>query len=258
MLGNTYGWRARLGLILPSLNVTTEPEYYRMLPEGVTVHTTRMFYEQQTEETYAHLPDDIPRAVTLLSHAQVHALAFACTSGSLYGGLGYDQKIIDIIKKYTDRPCTTTSTAVVEALDTMGVKKVCIGTPYSTWVNTLEHKFFEGNGFEVINIRSIMEDVRGVFGDVPDETGPQLRFLVNAVPPQRIHEFVVRKVYRDGCDGLFLSCMGFPTLGIVDVLEKDLGMPVISSNQATLWKLLKMAGVETQDCMSGFGSLFLR
>ena len=37
MLGNTYGWRARLGLILPSLNVTTEPECYRMLPEGITM-----------------------------------------------------------------------------------------------------------------------------------------------------------------------------------------------------------------------------
>jgi maleate isomerase len=258
MLGNTYGWRARLGLILPSLNVTTEPEYYRMLPEGVTVHTTRMFFEQETEETYTHLIDDVSRAVTLLSHAQVHALAFACTSGSLYGGLGYDQKIIEIMKKCTDRPSTTTSTAVVEALNTMGIKKVCIGTPYSTWLNPLERKFLEDSGFEVINIRSIMEDAKEVFGDVSDETGPQLSFLVNAVPPQRVYEFAVKKVYRDGCDGIFLSCMGFPTLGVIEMLEKDLGKPVISSNQATLWKLLKMARVETQDCMSGFGSLFLR
>ena len=258
MLGNTYGWRARLGLILPSLNVTTEPEYYRMLPEGVTVHTTRMFFEEETEETYAHLIDDVSRAVTMLSHAQVHALAFACTSGSLYGGLGYDQKIIETMRKCTDRPCTTTSTVVVEALNTMGVKKVCIGTPYSSWIQQLERKFFEGSGFEVVNIRSTVEEVKEVFGEVRHETGPQLRFLVNAVPPQRVYEFAVSKVYRDGCDGLFLSCMGFPTLGVIELLEKDLGKPVISSNQATLWKLLQMAGVETRDCMSGFGSLFLR
>ena len=258
MLGNTYGWRARLGLILPSLNVTTEPEYYRMLPEGVTVHTTRMFFEQETEETYAHLIDDVSRAVTLLSHAQVNALAFACTSGSLYGGLGYDQKIIEIMKDRTDRPCTTTSTAVVEALHTMAIKKVCVGTPYSTWLNPLERKFLEDSGFEVINIRSIIEDAKEVFGDISDETGPQLSFLVNAVPPQRVYEFAVRKVYSVDCDCIFLSCMGFPTLGVIEMLEKDLRKPVISSNQATLWKLLKMAGVETQDCMSGFGSLFLR
>ena len=249
MLGNTYGWRARLGLILPSLNVTTEPEYYRMVPEGVSVHTTRMFFEQETEETYAHLIDDVSRAVTMLSHAQVHALAFACTSGSLYGGLGYDQEIIEIMNKCTDRPCTTTTTAVIEALGKMGIKKV--------WINPLERSFFEACGFEVINIRSFMEDVEEVFGKISDETGPKLSFLVNAVPPQRVYEFAIRKIYRDDCDGLFLSCMGLPTLGIVEWLERDLGKPVISSNQATLWKLLKMAGIDGREAMRGYGSLFL-
>lgn len=258
MLGNTYGWRARLGVILPSLNVTTEPEYYKMIPEGVTVHTARMLFEKETEETYVHLIDDVPRAATLLSHAQVHALAFACTSGSLFGGLGYDQEIISTMKKYTYCPCTTTSTAVVEALKTMGIKKVCVGTPYSEWINPLEQKFLESSGFEVVSMRSILEDVKEVFGNIPDETGPQVSFLVNAVPPQRVYEFAISKVYRNGCDGIFLSCMGFPTLGVVEVLEKDLGKPVISSNQATLWKLLRMAGVETRNCMQGFGSLFLR
>jgi maleate isomerase len=258
MLGNTYGWRARLGLILPSLNVTTEPEYNRMVPEGVTVHTTRMFFEKETEETYVRLVDDISRAVTMLSHARVHALAFACTSGSLFGGLGYDQKIIQMMKKYTDRPCTTTSTAVVEALKVMGMKRVCVGTPYSAWINPLEQKFLEDSGFVVVNIRSIMEDVKELFGDITDETGAELSFLVNAIPPQRVYEFATSKLYRTDCDGIFLSCMGLPTLGIIDVLEKDLGKPVVSSNQVTLWKLLKMAGVETRESMRYFGSLFQR
>ena len=258
MLGNTYGWRARLGLILPSLNVTTEPEYYRMLPEGITVHTTRMFFEQETEETYARLIDGVSHSVTMLSHAQVHALAFACTSGSLYGGLGYDRKIIKSMKKNTNTPCTTTSTAVIEALKTMGVNKVCIGTPYSSWINPLERKFFEGNGFDVVNIGSIVDDAREVFGDGFDEKVPQLSFLVNAVPPQRVYEFAATKIYRDCCEGLCLSSMGFPTLGIIGALENDLGIPVISSNQATLWKLLKMAGIETKHHMAEFGSLFLR
>ncbi len=107
-------------------------------------------------------------------------------------------------------------------------------------------------------MRSILEDVKEIFGDIRDETGPRISSLVNAVPPQRVYEFAVSKVYRNGCDGIFLSCMGFPTLGVLEVLEKDLGKPVISSNQATLWKLLRMVGVETRDCMQRFGSLFLR
>jgi maleate isomerase len=256
MLGYTYGWRARLGLILPSLNVTTEPEYYRMVPEGVTVHTTRIFLEEETEENYAHLVDDVTRAVTLLSHAHVKALVFACTSGSLYGGLGYDQKIIEMMKKSTDRPCTTTTTAVVEALKTMGMKKICVGTPYSAWINTLEKKFFKDTGFQVVNIRSTREDVKEIYGDIGDEKRAEISFMVSHIRPEQVYEFTANKVYHDDCDGVFLSCMGLPTLGTIDILEKDLGKPVISSNQVTLWKLLKMAGVETKESMQRFGSLF--
>lgn len=256
MLGNTYGWRARIGLILPSLNVTTEPEYYKAVPEGVTVHTTRMFLEKETEEIYAHLIDEVSRDVTLLSHAQVDAMAFACTSGSLYGGMGYDQKIIKLMREHTGCPCTTTSTAVVEALKIMGIKKVCVGTPYSAWIQPLEQKYLEDNGFKVTNIRSLREEASEIFGDLADEKGAQLSFLVNAVPPPRVYEFAARKVYQDDCDGIFLSCMGLPTLGIIDLLEKDLRKPVISSNQATLWKLLKMVGIETKESMRSLGSLF--
>ena len=256
MLGNSYGWRVRLGLILPSLNVTTEPEFYRMVPEGVTVHTTRMGLEKATEESYAHLTKDVPDAVALLSHARVQAMAFACTSGSLYGGIGYDEAIAQTMKQYTSSPCTTTSTAVVEALRTLGIKKVCVGTPYVVWMNQLEQKFLEGSGFEVVNMRTLVEDAKEVFGDLLDDGGPQLRFLVNAVPPQRVYEFAVHKVFRADCDGLFLSCMGLPTLGVIKLLENDLGKPVISSNQATLWKLLKMAGIQAKPHMDQFGSLF--
>ena len=256
MLGNTYGWRARLGLILPSLNVTTEPEYYKMVPKGVTVHTTRIFLEEETDDNYSHMVDDVTHSMTLLSHAHAGAFVFACTSGSLYGGLGYDQKIIEVMNSCTDHPCTTTTTAVVDALKTMGMKKICVGTPYSAWINPLEKKFLEDSGFEVVNIRSIREDVKEIYGDIGDEKRAEISFLVNSVRPERVYEFAARKVYQDGCDGIFISCMGFPTLGVIDILEKDLGVPVISSNQVTLWKLLKMAGVEIKESMQDYGSLF--
>ena len=42
------GWRARFGVIIPSLNVTTEAEFYRCLPEGVTAHFTRMEFKDTT------------------------------------------------------------------------------------------------------------------------------------------------------------------------------------------------------------------
>ena len=256
MLGYTYGWRARLGIILPSIELTTEFEYPKMLPEGVTVHFTRMAFENVTEENYVGMLDDVPRSAILLSHARVHATAFACTSGSLFGGLGYDGKIIETMQKHMACPCTTTSTAVVDALKAVGAKKLCVGTPYPDWVNRLEEEFLEQSGFQVVQIRGILQDLKEIFGIDPEKPNQELAFLTNALPPQRVYEFAISRINREDCDAVFLSCMALPTLGILDLLESDLGKPVVSSNQATLWKLLQMVGIETKGSMEQFGSLF--
>lgn len=256
MLGNTYGWRARLGIILPSIELTTEYEYPKMVPEGVTIHYTRMAFENVTEENYVGMLNDVPRSAILLSHARVRATAFACTSGSLFGGLGYDRKIIETMQKHMTCPCTTTSTAVVDALKAVGAKKICVGTPYPDWVNRLEKEFLEQSGFEVLNIRGILQELKKIFDIDPEKPNQELTFLTNALPPQRVYEFAVDRVYKAGCDAVFLSCMALPTLGIVDVLEEDFGKPVVSSNQATLWKLLQMAGVRSRGSMEQFGCLF--
>lgn len=255
MLGATYGWRARLGIILPSLNVVTEPEYYRMVPEGVTVHTARMAFKELKPEAYEHMLDDVPRAAAQLADACVHAVAFACTSGSLYGGLGYDQKIIEMLKEHADCPCTTTSVACVEALRAMKMKRICVGSPYPEWVNQLVRKFLEDSGFEVVSVIGAPEEFRELFGSEYDMGRPRSAFEIQAMPAERVYDFALRRVNRPDCDGMFLACTGLQTLGVIDLLESELGKPVVSANQATLWKLLRLVGIETKQSMSRFGSL---
>ena len=36
-----YGWRGRIGLIVPSTNTINEPEFARLVPRGVAVHSAR-------------------------------------------------------------------------------------------------------------------------------------------------------------------------------------------------------------------------
>jgi maleate isomerase len=55
------------------------------MPEGVTAHFTRMEFEETTPENYEGMVKDVPAGARMLSHAEVDALVFACTSGSLYG-----------------------------------------------------------------------------------------------------------------------------------------------------------------------------
>jgi len=233
------GWRARFGVILPSLNATTESEFYRCLPEGVTAHFTRMGLYDTTPEQYESMIDDVPAGVEMLSHAKVNALMFGCTSGSLYGGIGYDQMLLSKIGEVSDTPASTTSTAVINAFSHFGVKKVAVVTPYLDWVNDLEKQFFEKSGVEVLNIQGL--GMRG--------------FEVNEVHPEALFSFA-KAQDRPDADALFMSCMGLRTLEVLPQLEKALGKPVISSNQATLWELFNMSGISCSDIRCDFGSLF--
>ncbi|MDP6179151.1 MAG: aspartate/glutamate racemase family protein [Desulfatiglandales bacterium] len=233
------GWKARFGVILPSVNTTTESEFYRCMPEGVTAHFTRMEFKETTPEYFEGMINDVPSGARMLSHAGVDAILFACTSGSLYGGLGYDQKIISKINKNIDVPASTTSTSVVEAFKAVGIKKVAVATPYEDWVNDLEKKFFEKSGVQVLHIQGL--GLRGL--DVCE------------VHPETLYRFA-RAQDREEADALFLSCMGLRTLEILPRLEQDLGKPVFSSNQVTLWMLFRLIKSRESNIRCDFGSLF--
>lgn len=235
------GWRARLGIILPSVNIATEPEFYRCLPDGVSAHFARMEFKESTEEYYRRMIDDVPTGARMLSHAHVDSVMFACTTGSLYGGRGYDTAIIEQLRAHNPAPASTTSTAVLEAFRVSNVRRVSVVTPYPEFLDALERRFFEQNGIEVLNI-----DGMGMWGVDVGETHPHT-----------LYRFVKQHVRRDA-DGLFISCMGLRTLEIVAVLERELGIPVMSSNQVTLWKALQLASIPLSDVPVDFGSLLSR
>ena len=57
-----------------------------------------------------------------------------------------------------------------------------------------------------------------------------------------------------GADTFFLSCMGLSTMEIVDELEKLMGVPVVTSHQATLWSALRHCRVGAK--LPNLGKLF--
>ena len=79
-----YGYRAKIGLIVPSTNTVNEPEFYKMAPCGVSVHTARiMLLGKTTKESYFKMGEDTSRAATELATAEVDVIAWGCTSGGV-------------------------------------------------------------------------------------------------------------------------------------------------------------------------------
>jgi len=233
------GWRAKIGVMKPAAGASLEYEFYRMAPEGVAFNFTLLPLSKVSEDELVKMNEQVDNASKLLAQARVDVIVYACPSGSFVKGFGYDKEIIRRIEDITKIPATATTTAVVDALKEMEVRKMVIATPYIDSLNQLEAKLFNAAGFEVLRIKGLqMVD--------PNEIAK----LGLDAPYQ-----LARKVYEESpeADGVFISCGAWRTVEIVDPLERDLRKPVVSSSLATFWKALRMAGFH--EMIKGYGRL---
>ncbi len=226
-----YGWRAVLGVIDLATSTTIVHECYRVIPDGVAAISSRLVLPggEATEAALLRMTesDGLEAAAEQLAWARPQVIAFACTTGSLVKGPGWDKVLRDRIEARTGVAATTTSTAVLAALEALGARRLGIATPYIEELNRREREFFEALGYEVVQIRGL-----GIREDR----------AIGAESPQAAYR-LAREVDRPEVDCLFISCTNFPTIPIIAALEADTGKPVVTSNQATIWHSLRVAGV---------------
>ena len=158
-------------------------------------------------------------------------LCLGCTTGTLIGGPGYDQQLIERIEKASGSPATTTATCVLEILKDMDVKKIVLVGPYLQETVDIELKFLEYHG-----IKTIWSKVLGL--------GPIAEYWTYGNDPDTVYKLVKEggKMAAEA-DCIFASCMCTHIVGIVDILEEEIGKPIISSPSATLYGILKRLGI---------------
>ncbi|SDK85796.1 maleate cis-trans isomerase family protein [Natronorubrum texcoconense] len=239
---NTDDVRGRLGLIVPSSNTTAEPEFRRWLPEGITVHGARMALESVTIDALDAMSDDAARAAELLGHADVDAVAYACTTGSLLHGPGFDAELEERLREAADAPAVATARSVVRALEALDAERIAVVTPYTADLDAKERDFLEAAGVEVASI---------------DGWGLESNTAIGALDADDASQQVLDSVDEDEDLGaVFVSCTNYRSLAAVEGLEEKLGVPVITSNGATLWDVCGVAGFETD--LDEPGALFDR
>ena len=232
-----YGARGKIGVIVPSLNNTLEPEFNRLAPPGIAVFATRLRLERGVPDDLRAMADLAEQAGALLRHADVDAIAYCCTTGSLIDGVDGDRALASRIHEATGLPVTTTASAVIGAMRDLGMGRVSVATPYIDEVNEIERRFIEAHGIRVTNIEGL-QFTRG--GEL------------HGLDPEAARAFC-RAAADDRSDGLFISCTDFAAMDLVAGLERELGRPVITSNTATLWDVLRTLGCDAP--IEGFGRL---
>jgi maleate isomerase len=225
-----YGWRAKIGRISPSPETVGCEEWRRTMPEGVCLVETRTLLHDVTVEGLAETVKQVERAALELASAEVNVILQAGTAIAFFRGFGHDQELARRITDATGITATTSLTAVVQALRTLGIKRPAIATSYLADIDARLVDVLRQSGFEVAGIRGMGLKRSIDMGKVmPDET---YRFTREVASAAR------------AADGIFISCGNLRTFEAIEQLETDTGLPVVTSNQAGLWQALRMAGIE--------------
>jgi maleate cis-trans isomerase len=221
---------ASIGLIIPSSNRLTEPQFNAYAPPGVGIHVTRLRMTGKFRKPLSELKRPLVEAAEALSDVKPGMIVFHCTANSMESGLAHEKAIIEIIEQASGCPTITTAQAITQAFDRFGIKKLVLISPYVKATNQLEVNYLTETGYTVLH-----------------ELGLGLEtHAYSTVTPQEWKN-IVKENTRTDADGYFLSCTNTRMIEAVEDLENDLNKPVINSNQATLWACLKKLGVVHTD-----------
>jgi maleate isomerase len=218
--------RRRIGLLLPSSNTTQEPEFTRIMPDGVTLHVARLPLRTVEPSSTARIVEDIEAESQKLADADVDAIVLAATAPSSRNGIGYDQELIKRIETASGKKATTAATALIQALTAIDAARLVIGAPWSEGINVTSAEFIEASGFTVLAHQALGHVSNLEIGVLEEQTAFDMGVAVD----------------RPDAQAVMLACGNWMTMGIVDRLEAAIGKPVLTTNQVSLWAVLRLAG----------------
>jgi maleate cis-trans isomerase len=235
-----YGQRAKIGLVIPSNNTVIEPELWAMRPDGVTVHGNRILTRGNTPEGIFEMEKSAERAVNELRAGQMSVIVYACLATSLVKGLAWTRDVATKITADTGAAASTAATATFEALQALGVRKVAVASPYPDRIQALLPPFIAEFGLDLVSTRHL---------------GIQNSLELWKVPGEQVRSFA-RSVDVQQAEAVCIVATDLPTIAEIAPLERELGKPVVTTNQAILWKALTLAGIA--DSIPGYGMLLER
>jgi maleate isomerase len=229
--------RHRIGLLVPSSNSTVEVEFYRALPPDVSVHVGRLPITQVDPASIAGMVDPIETESRKLASADVEVIVLGAAAPSFLKGMGYDREMAQRIARASGKPATTASTALLQSLAALGVRRIALGTAYSVQVNDIAIAFLRANGVEVVKTECL-----GLVDNL--EIG---RLDVGSALA------LGRRIACAEAQAIAFLCTNWQSMAIIDELESDTGRPVLSSTQFSVWAALRTIGYTGH--IEGYGRL---
>lgn len=221
--------RAALGLIVLAADETLEPEIARLMPGGgVALHHARIpSAPDVTPETLARMEADLPAAAALLPDRSFAAIGYACTSGATVIG---PARVAALVRGAREAVAVVDPlSATIDACAALGVRRLGFVTPYLPEVSALMRAALERAGLEIAAFGSFEQRSEAVVARIAEASTLAAILEIGAAPE---------------VEAVFASCTNLRAFGVVEEAEARLGKPVVTSNLALGWRMLRLAGVD--------------
>lgn len=219
-----------IGIVAP-FDFALDWELWRWALPGATLHITRTPYLEMhvTVEMAEQVSEReaVRRATRDVLTAEPDVVAYACTSGSFVKGLQGEYELHAAMVAAGAPDACTTSGALLEAADALGIQNLAVATPYLPGVTDRLHDFLLESGRSVVSSAHL-----------------GLSSYIWKVPYRDVWNLVAA-ADDDKAEAVFISCTNLPTYDLIDPLEQALGKPVLTANQVTIWSALRRLGIRS-------------
>ncbi|MEO1494474.1 MAG: hypothetical protein AAFV19_20190 [Pseudomonadota bacterium] len=258
MSNDNWGDVARIGIFIVGAEAVPEAEWWAMAPPGVSIHASRVsaptpWAKWTPDGMDLDVAPDVERGCAQLAALAPSAVVIAHSSSSIAGGSGWDEAVVEKLATYlpSATKITTNSIDCVLALRARGVTRPFLVFPpwFGDAIISRGVDYFAEKGLPAAaHIRQIPEakwrefrpeELYGALMHVEQRTDVLLDQIVAACPKD--------------ADGVLIAGTGVRCVRIIANLEAALGRPVVTANQASLWRCLSLAGVDS--AITGYGAL---
>lgn len=237
----------RVGLVVPSSNVTVEtelPAILRAHPDAAfSFHSSRMRMATVSPAGLAAMNAQRERCVLELGDASPDVVVYACLVAIMVGGQDEHRRVEALVAEQlatggSEALVRSSAGALVEGLHALAARRIAMVMPYRLQLAQQVVDYLTAEGFEVTDWRTLeVEDNRAV----------------GCIPGEQVMD-AARSLRLDGVDALVISaCVQMPSLALVETAERELGLPVISAATAGAYSVLKANGLPLT--VRGAGSL---
>jgi maleate isomerase len=230
-------WRGVVGMVRPTRRPGTLEELIRILPEGIGIVPLLLNFKAGSKDEFLN---SIPLYERFASELAEQGVDMIMLSGAPPFMLLGQEKEASLTKAWTKKfktPVLTDPQMQVAALRAMKIKTF-IGASYSALQNEIVLDYMTTAGFKALSMEPI---------DVPFDQVAQISI-------ERLYAHV-KRLYRQhrNADGVYIQGGGWQTARVVELLEKDLGIPVVHATICQAWQIHKH--LDVRETKPGYGRL---